>query len=161
MFVPMSLFCAFFCKSSNPNPLPGSFSTHDVERVYHCILTDSHCILLTGAPLENSILFHVCDFLLPPPWFMFQEDRPGGSLVWSILDYPALSQPPSSLVVLSSLDPHTYPQTIQKEFQGALKAVSMQQQMQTTIQLPLHHEFSNLHIHLFQHTSFILFIHQG
>ena len=44
-----------FANPPTPNPLPGSFSTHDIERIYHCILTDSHCILLTGAPLENSI----------------------------------------------------------------------------------------------------------
>lgn len=74
-----------FANPPTPNPLPGPFSTYDIERVYHCILTDSHCILLTGAPLENSILSHFCDFTSSMVHVLGRQPR-----WWSCLVYPGL-----------------------------------------------------------------------
>lgn len=116
--------------------------------------------ILTWAPMKNSILHHLCDFLLP---LSTTARILGGLLWWSSLVFPGL---PCSFLATPfigsavSLRPPRHTHSLsRRSFRVSWRQPALKQQMQTTIQLVLNHEFSYLHIHLFKdniHTSRVI-----
>ena len=147
-----------FLNPPTPTPLPGPFPTHDIKRVDHRILAD-HPNSDMGSPEKL--------YSASPLWFSFtstmahilgRQPRWWSSLVFPGLHCSFLATPFIGSAV-SPRPPRRTRSRSRRSFRVTWRQPALQQQMQTTIQLVLNHEFSYLHIHLFKdniHTSRVI-----